>query len=90
MGRDGGDVCVVVNEHGVVQGRLRRDRIDPADRRNADEVMEPGPTTVRAEAPLAETLERMRNRNVGSLIVSAPDGVLLGMIVNQAETEPPP
>ncbi|HSS11061.1 MAG TPA: CBS domain-containing protein [Acidimicrobiales bacterium] len=89
LDRDGGDVCVVVNEHGVVQGRLRRDRIDLADRRHADEVMEPGPTTVRADAPLAETLQRMKNRNVDSLIVSAPDGVLLGMVVNQHETEPP-
>jgi hypothetical protein len=31
----------------------------------------------------------MRNRNVQSLIVSDPDGVLLGMVVNQPETEPP-
>jgi hypothetical protein len=30
----------------------------------------------------------MRNRNVRSLIVSKADGVLLGMIVNQPQTQP--
>ncbi len=88
MDRDGAEVCVVVNDHGVVQGRLRRERIDPADERAAEEVMEPGPATVRADAPLAETLERIANRNVHSLIVSTPEGVLLGVVLNQPETEP--
>ena len=72
--------CVVVNERRVVQGRLRLDRLDPADPRQAEEAMEPGPTTVRADADLAETTERMRRRGVASLIVSDPDGVLLGVI----------
>ena len=72
--------CVVVNEAGVVQGRLRLDRVDPADIRPAAEVMEPGPTTVRADDDPVETVERMRERGVTSLIVSTPDGVLLGVV----------
>jgi CBS domain-containing protein len=77
---DTGDVCVVVNQAGVVLGRLRLDRLDSADTRRADEAMEPGPVTVRADADLRETAERMHARNVRSLIVTTPDGVLLGLL----------
>jgi hypothetical protein len=37
------------------------------------------PVTVRANAELVETVERMRAGHVMSLIVSTPDGVLLGL-----------
>ena len=73
-------LCLVVNEHGVVQGRLRLDRLDPADTRPAGEAMEPGPATVRADADPDETLTRMRERKASSLIVTTPDGVLLGVL----------
>jgi CBS-domain-containing membrane protein len=73
-------IWVVVNEQRVVLGRLRADRIDAADRRTVEEAMEPGPATVRADAPAAETVERMRSRGAASLIVSTPDGVLLGLL----------
>jgi predicted transcriptional regulator len=42
--------------------------------------MEPGPATVRADADLAETIERMNRRRVKALIVSTPDGVLLEVL----------
>src|SRR5882672_6312660 len=83
-------VCVVVNDHRVVQGRLRRDGLDPDDRRRAEEVMEPGPATIRADADLAETIARMTRRNVNSLIVSTPDGVLLGVLLNELGKERTP
>ena len=52
--------------------------------------MELGPATVRADADLAETIERMKSRNVRSLIVSTPDGVLLGaLLATNQETESP-
>jgi CBS domain-containing protein len=86
----GAELCVVVNERSVVQGRLRLDRLDPADIRPAEEAMEPGPATVRADADLAETTERMRRRAVASLIVSNPDGVLLGVVHVASNTEPRP
>jgi hypothetical protein len=50
-------VWVVVNEQRVVLGRLRADHIDRGDPRTAEEVMEPGPATIRADAPAAETTE---------------------------------
>jgi CBS domain-containing protein len=76
----GAGLCVVVNDLAVVLGRVRLDRVDPADGRAIEEVMEPGPATVRADADLAETTDRMKQRSVTSLIVSTPDGVLLGVL----------
>ncbi len=78
----GAAVCVVVNDQRVVQGRLRPDRLDPADVRTADEVMGPGPSTIRADADLVETVERMKTRHAASVIVSTPDGVLLRALHN--------
>jgi CBS domain-containing protein len=89
LGSRGVQLCVVVNARQVVQGRLPLDRLDPADVRPAEEAMEPGPATIRADADLAETTERMRRRGVRSLIVSTPDGVLLGVVHIEPNQEQP-
>jgi CBS domain-containing protein len=88
VARVGPQLCIVVNERGIVLGRLRLDRLADGEARTAEDVMEPGPATVRANEDLAETLERMRTRKVGSLIVSTPEGVLLG-VVHADGNEPP-
>jgi predicted transcriptional regulator len=85
----GAQLCVVINEHHIVQGRLRLDRGDPADVRPVAEAMEPGPATIRADADLADTTERMRRRGATNLIVSDPDGVLLGVVHVEANQEQP-
>ena len=77
-GRDG--MCVVLNEGRVVLGRLRLDRLEASDRRPAEAAMEPGPATIRADADLSETRERMQRRGAASLLVTTPDGVLLGLL----------
>jgi len=68
----------VIDDHNVVLGRLRLSQVDPADHRRVEDVMEPGPTTARADADLTETLARMSSRHVTSLLITNPDGVLLG------------
>ena len=80
------DVCAVINDNRIVQGRLRRDRLDTNDDRAVEDVMEPGPATVRADVDLTGTTERMQRRGVTTLIVSTPDGALLGAL----RTEPRP
>ena len=70
---------VVVTEEGVVLGRLRLDG-DTGGNVTAEEVMHPGPTTVRAHEDLAKTWERMAARNVKSILVTTPEGVLLGTV----------
>jgi CBS domain-containing protein len=42
--------------------------------------MEPGPATVRAHEPLDPLLERMARRGVDEIIVTTPEGVLLGVV----------
>ncbi len=57
-GAGGWASCVVVNERGIVLGRLRLDRIDEALRTAVEDVMEPGPATVRADAEVRQSHRR--------------------------------
>jgi predicted transcriptional regulator len=90
IGLTGAPLCVVVNDGGVVQGRLRPDRVDATGVRPVEEVMEPGPATIRADADLNETIERMKRRGVASLIVSTPEGVMLGVVRVEADDDVSP
>ena len=76
----GWELVVVVNDRNVVLGRVRFSRVDPQSTEPVDAVMEPGPATVHGGAVLEDTLRRMSDRNVDSIIVSTPDGELLGVI----------
>jgi len=72
---------VVVNAEGVVLGRFRAGMAATADPATpVEDVMEPGPATVRAHEPLAPLLQRMAERNVDEIIVSTPEGHLLGVV----------
>src|SRR6266851_3600026 len=46
----------------------------------AAEVMQPGPTTVRAHEDLDATRQRMNEHHVTHLLVTTPDGTLLGVV----------
>jgi hypothetical protein len=76
----GWPLCVVVNDVGVVAGRLRIDKIAFDDKRRAEEAMEAGPATVRAHDDLASTRARMADRHVAVLLVTTPEGTLLGAL----------
>jgi predicted transcriptional regulator len=76
----GWPICVVVNDTGVVVGRLSVDKIAADDHRPAQEAMEPGPATIRANDELAATLARMAERHVAVLLVTTPEGTLLGAV----------
>jgi len=72
---------VVVNDHHVVLGRLRAtDLTDAPPDATADAVMQPGPATVRADADLEQTRDRLRQRHVPTLLVTTPQGELLGSV----------
>ena len=75
----GWGLCVALNEVGVVQGRVTVAETIPEGALVAD-VMEPGPTTVRANENLAGALERMRRRRVATLLVTTPEGRFLGAL----------
>jgi len=79
--RGGGwELCVVVNERGVVLGRVRVDALDGKPEQTIDALMEAGPTTVRPDESLAALVLRMRDRKTRSVIVSTSDGVLVGVL----------
>ncbi len=74
------NVCIVVDDHGVVLGRLRGDVLRGDLGATVESGMEDGPTTIRADASLQEITERMRKRRVGSILVTDPEGRLLGIL----------
>ena len=76
----GWDTCFVVDERGVVLGRLGRRAIRGRADVTAAEAMTLGPSTVRPSARLEEMVDRMRRQNLTSLPVTRSDGVLVGLI----------
>lgn len=74
-----GSVLVVLQ--GVLLGRVRSKQLaDVHPDKPVEEVMEPGPATVRADEPLDALLERLAARNVHEIVVTTPDGHLLGIV----------
>ncbi len=76
----GKETCIVTTDGGVVLGRLRTDRLDRDAQEPVEEVMELGPTTTRADTMLEAILERLKARNVESILVATSDGRLVGTL----------
>ena len=76
----GWDRCVVIAGEGTVIGILRAGRIGASERSLAAEVMQAGPATVRAHEEFDATWQRMRERHVAHLLVTTPDGALIGVV----------
>jgi Mg/Co/Ni transporter MgtE len=76
----GADMCVVVNQERVVLGRLQGKALDEAADTVVEDVMEEGPTTVRASEDLLELATRLGDHGVASILVTDPDGRLLGIV----------
>jgi Mg/Co/Ni transporter MgtE len=72
--------CVVVNEHTIVLGRLGPKELASPPDSYVEAVMRPGPATVRADEPLNELLDRMAKHRIEAMIVTTPEGRLLGVI----------
>jgi CBS domain-containing protein len=83
----GWDTCLVVDEERVVLGRLGRAVLDGTGPGSVEEVMTPGPSTIRPSARLGPTVERMRSQNLSSLPVTSSDGRLVGLLVREQAEE---
>jgi CBS domain-containing protein len=78
------DYCVVLNDHDIVLGRMRKKDLRGPDETAVERVMEPGPTTVRASEPAKGLLERMRTKKVPAVIVTTNKGRLMGTATQEA------
>ncbi|MDP8971251.1 MAG: CBS domain-containing protein [Actinomycetota bacterium] len=75
----GSDLCVVVNDQRVVLGRLREGALQEGSDEAVEDVMEEGPTTTRANSDLQELATRLHDHDVASILVTDPDGRLIGV-----------
>jgi CBS domain-containing protein len=80
----GWDECLVVNDQRVVLGRLRGSALEAPVDTMAEVVMEPGPTTTRPDEPLTKLVPRLRDTHVARIIVTTPDGRLVGIAERRA------
>ena len=83
----GHDQCVVVNDDGVVLGRLRGKAWENDANATAEDVMQLGPATIRPDPFLQELIERLQRRKIGSILVtsygSPQGGRLLGVLYRE-------
>ncbi len=77
--KQGWDRCVVVNAERVVLGLLRADRVSEPEVR-VEQAMRNGPATFRPNEPVRKVAERMRKRKATAVLVTTPDGRLVGLL----------
>ena len=76
----GQNTVIVTTPGGVVLGRIRIDQLGDDSEVLAEDVMESGPTTTRADTTLEAINERFQVRNVDSILVATSDGRLVGTL----------
>ena len=76
----GKDECIVVTDGNVVLGRIRNNALGGDAQAIAEDVMEPGPTTLRTDSTLDSTIESLKSRSVTRILVTTSDGRLYGTL----------
>ena len=79
LAKEPGGYCVVVDEHRVVLGLLRKSRIENGDRA-VGRVMEPGPTTFRPYTSVEQVADYVKEKNLDTVLVTTSDGRLVGAL----------
>lgn len=80
--------CVVVNPECVVLGRVRGDAWKNSPETQIEQVMECAPQTYRPHELVSELTERMREKEVESVLVTTSDGELLGVFYRMPHGAP--
>jgi CBS domain-containing protein len=80
LDESGWDTCFVLDDRGVVLGRIGRRAIRARKNVTAEEAMTPGPSTIRPSARLDAMVERMRRQKLTNLPVTTSDGRLAGLL----------
>jgi Mg/Co/Ni transporter MgtE len=71
--------ALVVGRTGVLLGRLRSTALDAPPDTPAEQLMEPGPSTVRPGTPADQLARRLRDRELTIAIITTPEGQLIGI-----------
>ena len=75
---------LVVHDGDIVLGRLRMSEMHDADpHARAEEVMSPGPSTVRADTEAEELAEKLDAKNLKTALVTTPEGRLIGVVLRK-------
>jgi CBS domain-containing protein len=72
--------ALVVAADGTLVGRLGATALAGGPATRAEQVMEAGPSTVRPDRLLAELVGVMRDKNLTVMLVTTPEGRLLGVL----------
>jgi Mg/Co/Ni transporter MgtE len=84
----GWDTCFVLDERGVVLGRLEgAAAIHGREDVSAEDAMTLGPSTIRPSAGGESMVERMRKQNLTNLPVTTSDGRFVGLVTRQDAEE---
>ncbi len=75
----GWDICVVVNDQGIVLGLLRSSAFDDSPT-PVEQAMECAPRTYRLDASPDKALDYMRRHDLDSVLVTTSDGRLVGAV----------
>ncbi len=73
--------CVVLDCEGIVAGVIRDQGWEAPDDAPVEAVMQAGPTTVRPDGVLESLVGRMQKRDTRLVLVTTPQGQLLGAIL---------
>jgi rhodanese-related sulfurtransferase/CBS domain-containing protein len=71
--------ALVLDEDGVLLGRLRHAALE-SDAEIAEDAMEAGPSTVRADTSVEKLRDRLEGGGLNFAIITDPDGVLMGIV----------
>jgi CBS domain-containing protein len=83
----GWDTCFVVDDQGVVLGRIGRGALRGRADISAEQAMTPGPSTIRPSARLEAMVERMQRQSLTNLPVTTSDGRLVGLLTRRDAEE---
>jgi Mg/Co/Ni transporter MgtE len=77
---EGWPLAVVVNDERVVLGRLRPSALADRPDTIAEEIMVPGPRTIRGTRAASEMAAWLDERKIPGVLVTTADGVLVGYV----------
>lgn len=75
----GWDTCIVVNDEGVVLGRLFASELSSDSSTAVEDVMRSGPSTFRPNVVVEEMTRFMDERDISTALVTTSEGRLVGL-----------